>query len=67
MNEFSVRLKKALKNNNISQKELAEKIGMSKNIVSDYCLGKKMPSINVLVAICLALDESADYLLGLVD
>ena len=67
MNEFSVRLKKALKNNNISQKELAEKIGMSSNIVSDYCLGKKMPSINVLVAICLALDESADYLLGLVD
>ena len=67
MDTFSNRLKQSLIDNNLSQKDLAEKIGMSKNIVSDYCNNKKLPSIPVLIAICKTLNESADYLLGLDD
>ena len=67
MEVFSKRLKQTLKDNNVSQKDLAERIGMSKNIISDYCNGKKMPSIGVLISICKTLNESADYLLGLID
>lgn len=51
----------------ITQSELAKRIGMSKSVVNEYCTGKKKPSIEVLVEICKALNESSDYLLGLVD
>lgn len=67
MKIFSERLKEVLKTNNMSQSELAKKINMSQDVVSCYCTGKRKPPIDVLVLICNALDESADYLLGLVD
>ena len=65
MNKFSERLKQLLKDLNITQVALAKKIGMSQGIVNNYCTGKREPSLDVLVLICKALNESADYLLGL--
>ena len=65
MKNFGNRLKQALKQNNMSQSELAKKIGMSQSVVNNYCTGKREPTLDVLVLICEALDESADYLLGL--
>ncbi len=51
----------------MSQVELANKIGMSKSIISKYCLGKREPSLDALILICNALQESADYLLGIIN
>lgn len=65
MNKFSERLKQSLKDNNISQIELAQKIGMSQSVVNNYCTGKREPTLNVLILISKALGESADYLLGI--
>ena len=65
MKNFGNRLKQALKQNNMSQSELAKKIGMSQSVVNNYCTSKREPTLDVLVLICKALDESADYLLGL--
>ncbi len=67
MNKFSERLVECLKASGISQAELAKRTNMSKSVVNEYCNGKKTPSLEVLVLICKALGESADYLLGLVD
>jgi len=67
MNTFSQRLKESLKINNISQLELAKRIGMSQTVINNYCSGKRQPSLDVLILICKALDESSDYLLGLDD
>ena len=67
MNKFAIRLKEILKINNMSQTDLAKKIGMSQGIVNNYCTGKREPSHDVLILICKALNESADYLLGLED
>lgn len=64
MNKLSERLKISLKENNISQLELAKRIGMSQSIVNNYCTGKREPSLDALILICDALDESADFLLG---
>lgn len=65
MNKFKDRLNEVLKANNLSQSALAKKIGYSQSIVNNYCTGKREPSLDVLILICKALDESADYLLGI--
>ena len=67
MNKFSIRLKKELEINKISQTELANKLGVSKSIISQYCSGKKEPTLDTLILICNTLNESSDYLLGIID
>ncbi len=67
MKNFSSRLKETLKTNGMSQQELAKKINMSQSVVNNYCTGKREPTLDVLVSICKALNESADYLLGIDD
>ena len=54
-----------LKDNGMSQVMLAKKIGMSQGVVNNYCTGKREPTLDVLIAICQVLNESADYLLGI--
>ena len=67
MNKLSERLNLVLKTNGISQSELARRIGMSQGVVNNYCTGKREPSLDVLILICKALNESSDYLLGIDD
>ena len=67
MNKLSERLVEVLKANGISQNALAKKIGMSQGVVNNYCTGKREPSLDVLILICKALNESSDYLLGITD
>ena len=67
MKNFGLRLKETLKVNGMSQQELAKKINMSQSVVNNYCTGKREPTLDVLVLICKALNESADYLLGIDD
>lgn len=67
MDMFKDRLNEALKENNISQKALAQKISMSQGVVNNYCTGKREPSLDVLISICKILKVSSDYLLGLSD
>lgn len=47
--------------------ELAEKIGSIQAIISDYERGKTRPHADAVVSIALALEVSADELLGLPD
>ena len=65
MNKFSERLRQVLKDNGMSQVMLAKKISMSQGVVNNYCTGKREPTLDVLIAICQVLNESADYLLGI--
>lgn len=64
MNKLSERLKKVLIETGMSQKELAQKIGMSQSVVNNYCSGKREPTLDVLILICDTLDETSDYMLG---
>ncbi len=65
MNKFAERLNGSLKVNKMSQSELARRINMSQSIVNNYCSGKREPTLDVLVLICEALNETSDYLLGI--
>ncbi len=64
---FTKRFNEVLTYSKISQTELAARVNVSKQCISDYKSGKSFPSIQTLFLICKALEVSADYLLGLTD
>lgn len=64
---FTERFNEVLRETNISQTQLAEKIGISKQCISDFKSGKSYPSIHTLKLLCINLEVSSDYLLGLTD
>ncbi len=64
---FKTRLKEELENSKLTVKQLAEKIGVSREMVTQYYTTKKLPKLDTFVRICKALNVSADYLLGLSD
>ena len=49
----------------LNQSQLANKVGLKQSQVSEWLKGKSKPGYDNLKAICLALDISADRLLGL--
>ena len=50
--------------NNLSQKEVATKLGISPSIVSGYETGERSPSTENLLALSYLYKCSTDYLLG---
>lgn len=65
--KFLERLNEALKLSPLSQKEIAEKLGVNKATITNYKQGKITPSLDMFYELCKILDVSADYLLGLSD
>lgn len=64
---FSARLEQLLVDNDLTQKEFGEKIGISTGAVSYYIRALKTPSILLLQTISETFNVSADYLLGITD
>lgn len=64
---FKTRLKEELEHSNLTVRQLAEKIGVTPEMVTQYYTTKKLPKLDTFVRICKALNVSADYLLGLSD
>lgn len=67
MNEniFPERLRKARKDKDLSQKQLAEQIGVSTTTLTNYETGKsKLPCADTLFSLSNSLDVSIDWLLG---
>ena len=62
---FTLRFSEAIKSSGITQVELANRVKISKQCISDFKSGKSFPSIQTLRLLCKYLDVSADYLLGL--
>lgn len=52
---------------NLSQAELAEKLGVSQKSISKYECGTRRPSYEILVAMSKLFDVSTDYLLDIED
>lgn len=65
MKEIGDRIRELRTERGLSQKELADKIGVATNTVSQYESGKSKTSINVLAKLAVVLDTTTDYLLGL--
>ena len=58
------RLKALRTSKKMSQKELAEKIGIAKSVISFYESNDRCPSYDVLIKIARTFNVTTDYLLG---
>ena len=58
----NLRIKAARAGLDISQAELAEKVGVSRQTISAIEKGDYNPTINLCIAICKALDKTLDEL-----
>jgi transcriptional regulator with XRE-family HTH domain len=64
-NSFSENLKELRLEKGIGQVELAEKIGVSKGIISLWENGKREPTLSSLIALAKFFDISLDSLVGI--
>lgn len=59
------RLRKAIKESGIPQKEIAALIGVSTQTASKYMKADIFPALDTLAKLCKVLDVSANYILGI--
>lgn len=59
------RIEKILENSNMTQRDLANRIGVDESIVSRIIKGERIPKSDVLANIATALHTTSDYLLGI--
>jgi transcriptional regulator with XRE-family HTH domain len=64
MSYFSDKLKELRKNKNLTQKEIAEMLGIKQNSYSDWETGKNEPSLSNVVKLSSILNVTTDELLG---
>ncbi|MCD8015929.1 MAG: helix-turn-helix domain-containing protein [Lachnospiraceae bacterium] len=62
---FGNRLKELRIKSGMTQKQLAERVGISKSIVSFYELHERQPSGDILIRLSATFHVSTDYLLGI--
>ena len=63
--DFGARLKELRKQSGLTQKQLADQIGVTKSVVSFYELRERTPSPEVLIKLATVFHVSSDYLLGI--
>ena len=64
MKSFGDRLRELRDQRDISQKELADKLGVNKQTISQYERDVREPSLDMLSSLCDFFNVSADYILG---
>lgn len=64
MNTMGERLTALLKEQRMTQKQLAELIGVTEATVSRYMTGDRTPKSRILANMATALHTTSDYLLG---
>ncbi len=63
--EFSNRLKELRTQAGLTQLQLAQRLGITKSVISFYELSERAPSPDVLIRLAQIFHVSTDYLLGL--
>lgn len=64
MVDFGNRLKTLRIQNDLTQAQLAQRLGLTKSVISAYENGLRMPSYDVLIIIARIFKVTTDYLLG---
>ena len=64
---FKERITEAIKSSGLTQKQIANELGISEGNITNWKKGNNLPSIDILYKLCILLNESSDYLLGLED
>lgn len=64
MMELGKRLKSLRLQNHLTQEQLAQKLGLTKSVISAYETGSRQPSYDVLVRLSRIFKVTTDYLLN---
>lgn len=62
---FAEKVKELRQQYNLNQPQLAAKLGVTRNAVTNWEAGRAFPTLEVLSRLCVVLNTSADELLGL--
>ena len=65
MVDFGYNLKTLRLQNGLTQVQVAQKLGVTKSVISAYETGIRLPSYDILINISRIFKVSTDYLLGL--
>lgn len=65
MENIQTRLREAIKQSTHTQKEIAAAVGVSAQTISKYMRENIFPALDTLAKLCVFLDVSADYILGI--
>lgn len=65
--KIKYRIKDEIKNSGLTTVEIAKRVGISPEMVTQYVTTKKLPKLDTFARLCKELDVSADYILGLSD
>lgn len=65
-NVIKNRLSEELKNCGLTTIEIAKRIGVSPEMVTQYRTTKKFPKLDTFARLCKELDLDANYILGLI-
>ena len=63
--KFQERLIMELQYSKFTQKEIAEKLGISEGNITNWKNGENLPSLEIFYELCNLLEVSADYMLGI--
>ena len=58
------RLSEELKNSGLTTIEIAKRVGVSPEMITQYRTTKKLPKLDTFAKICKELDLDANYILG---
>lgn len=64
---YGERIRELRLGNNLTQKELAQKLGVDFRSVSFWETERYEPNISQIIKLCALFDVTADYLLGIMD
>lgn len=63
--ELGLRITEILQKRGMTQKELAQRIGVTESVISRYVSGAREPKPDALANIATALHTTSDFLLGI--
>ncbi|MCL2587690.1 MAG: helix-turn-helix domain-containing protein [Firmicutes bacterium] len=67
MGKIADRIRSLREDRKMTQKQIADKLGLSINAVSQWERGICVPSAETVIELCSLFECSADYLLGISD
>ena len=63
-NIIKKRLSEEIKNSGLTTTAIAKRIGVSPEMVTQYCTTKKLPKLDTFAKLCKELDLDENYILG---
>lgn len=64
-NTIKNRLSDEIKNSGLTTVEIAKRVGVSPEMITQYKTTKKLPKLDTFAKLCVELDLDANYILGI--